>query len=161
MEKMSSKDFSFSDVTTQDPTSTARIDPEQMSCRICLDEASTRENPIVHVCKCSGTLKGIHVNCLRKWFGNKMLKKESGHLISLYHKPLFCEICKAEIPGKQKEIWKNLFLLDSVKWERQEYSLIEVPELKSPHIILEARIGNKKNGKKKNPQLRLIFQDIM
>jgi len=43
----------------------------------------------------------------------------------------------------------DLILLDSVKWERQEYSLIEFPEIKGPHIILEARIGKKKNGKGK------------
>jgi len=128
------KNVSFGDMTTQMPSTTARIESEvTLSCRICLDETSDAENPIVQMCKCSGTLKGIHVNCLRKWFAKKTLKKETGNLVSLYHKPLFCEICKTE-------------LSDSITKDKREYSLIEFPEIKGPHMILEASIGKRKNG---------------
>jgi len=134
MGKRDAQNFSLCDITTQMPSTTARIEPETaMSCRICLDEASDMENPIVQVCKCSGTLKGIHVNCLRKWVAKKTLKKETGNLVSLYHKPLYCEICKSELG-------------DTVVKNKREYSLIEFPEMKGPHMILEASIGKRKNG---------------
>ena len=37
------------------------------TCRICLDEESSSENPMIHPCKCNGSMKFIHRNCLQTW----------------------------------------------------------------------------------------------
>ncbi len=36
-------------------------------CKVCLAEDSTKENPLIYPCKCSGTMKFIHLNCLKEW----------------------------------------------------------------------------------------------
>lgn len=37
------------------------------ACRICLDDIETEENPFITPCKCSGSMKFIHLLCLREW----------------------------------------------------------------------------------------------
>ena len=36
-------------------------------CKVCLGEDSTKENPLIYPCKCSGTMKFIHLDCLKQW----------------------------------------------------------------------------------------------
>ena len=35
------------------------------ACRICLDDAETDDNPFITPCKCSGSMKFIHLECLK------------------------------------------------------------------------------------------------
>lgn len=42
-----------------------------MVCRICLSEDSDMENPLISPCKCSGTMKFIHLDCLKEWLNSK------------------------------------------------------------------------------------------
>jgi len=37
------------------------------SCRICLEEDNTFSNPFISPCKCKGSMKYIHRNCLQNW----------------------------------------------------------------------------------------------
>ena len=37
------------------------------NCRICMCTKENNENPLIHPCKCCGTLKWIHKECLLKW----------------------------------------------------------------------------------------------
>ena len=41
------------------------------ACRICLDEFDDEFNPFITPCKCSGSMKFIHLKCLRKWLDSK------------------------------------------------------------------------------------------
>jgi hypothetical protein len=36
-------------------------------CRICLCEDNEMTNPLINPCKCSGTMKYIHLQCLKQW----------------------------------------------------------------------------------------------
>ena len=40
-------------------------------CRICLEEDETFESPFIVVCQCIGSVKFIHLKCLRSWTDNK------------------------------------------------------------------------------------------
>jgi len=42
-----------------------------MVCRICLEEEGTSENPFITPCKCVGSVRHIHVQCVREWLDNK------------------------------------------------------------------------------------------
>ncbi len=44
-------------------------------CRVCFDNSHDRENPLVCLCKCSGSVKYIHYNCLKDWINNKVEKR--------------------------------------------------------------------------------------
>ena len=37
------------------------------ACRICYMEEEEIDNPLVQPCICSGSMKYIHLNCLKKW----------------------------------------------------------------------------------------------
>jgi E3 ubiquitin-protein ligase DOA10 len=49
------------------------------TCRICLGEDSEPENLLISPCKCSGTMKFIHVKCLQEWLNGKKTIRELPH----------------------------------------------------------------------------------
>lgn len=38
------------------------------ACRICLDDAEEEDNPFITPCKCAGSMRFIHLNCLKEWY---------------------------------------------------------------------------------------------
>ena len=65
-------------------------------CRICyMEEDSDSKNPLVQPCKCSGSMKYIHLNCLKQWLFTKSctrLEKKTNFSIFII-KPVECELC--------------------------------------------------------------------
>ena len=43
----------------------------QKICRICYQEDDEEKNPLIQPCLCSGSLKYIHLNCLKQWIGTR------------------------------------------------------------------------------------------
>ena len=56
----------------------------------------TGDNPLITPCKCSGSLKFIHLECLRIWLSRKENVKQSAYVISYSWKAFHCELCKSE-----------------------------------------------------------------
>ena len=67
---------------------------EEIICRICLAEEEP-DNPIISPCKCIGSVKYIHLNCIKEWLEGKKHKKETPLVNSYIWRGLECEICKA------------------------------------------------------------------
>jgi hypothetical protein len=67
---------------------------EEMICRICLGEEED-DNPIISPCNCTGSVKFIHLNCIKEWLEGKKHKKETPFVNSYIWRGLECEICKA------------------------------------------------------------------
>lgn len=42
------------------------------ACRICMYTSSTMKDPLIAPCKCSGTMRFIHLECLREWLRSKL-----------------------------------------------------------------------------------------
>ena len=42
-------------------------DTQLKICRVCYDDKETKKNPLIYPCKCCGTSKWIHKECLLKW----------------------------------------------------------------------------------------------
>ena len=40
-------------------------------CRICLEDEEESGNPFITPCKCTGSMKFIHLKCLREWTDSK------------------------------------------------------------------------------------------
>ena len=40
-------------------------------CRICYGDDNTDKNPLIYPCKCSGSMKFIHYECLKTWLTNQ------------------------------------------------------------------------------------------
>lgn len=69
-------------------------------CRICLGDGS--EDKLLSICKCIGTVKYIHLGCLRRWLVSKVSIKTYNHLTVFSYKNLECELCKSVIPDRIK-----------------------------------------------------------
>lgn len=66
-------------------------------CRICLEDEEDVQsgNPFITPCKCMGSMKYIHLKCLREWTDSKKQFLEQDGIVSYYWENLNCELCKA------------------------------------------------------------------
>ena len=69
-------------------------------CRICYLEEETESNPLIQPCLCSGSLKYIHLDCLKKWIGTRNWTRiENNENVCIYLiKEIDCELCKNKLP---------------------------------------------------------------
>jgi len=64
------------------------------------DKPSEDDNPFINPCRCSGTMKYIHVKCLQFWLASKIqIKQTSDSCKTLSWKNIECELCKFEFPS--------------------------------------------------------------
>lgn len=82
------------------------------------------ENPLISLCNCDGTMKYIHLECLKEWLRNKLAMRTRGGAVSYYWKNFNCELCKQKFPSK-------------VKINGKVINLIEFQKPEIPYIILE------------------------
>jgi len=95
-------------------------------CRICNGSESTTDDPLISPCKCSGTIKYVHINCMRYWNETRMDSRISLHSSSYTIKKFKCELCDYKYPID--------FVKDGVK-----YSLVNIARPKScPYVIFES-----------------------
>ncbi|CAG9328886.1 unnamed protein product [Blepharisma stoltei] len=97
---------------------------ESMPCRICLSEITSPLDPLIAPCKCAGTMKYVHINCLKEWLKNRITARETPKAISYYWKDFSCELCKTKLPS-------------IIQIGGQQYELIGFTHPTKPFIILE------------------------
>ncbi len=76
-------------------------------CRICHSEDYSAENPLLSICKCTGTMRFVHYKCLKTWLDYKLTVRKQGYMCSYYWKTFECEICKQSYPCIKRVI-RNL-----------------------------------------------------
>jgi hypothetical protein len=94
-------------------------------CRICFTECEESADPLISPCLCTGSMKYIHYNCLRRWLETRMVARVNPNYSHFYWKSLSCELCKAPFPLNYTDNGTN-------------YPLCDVDKGDSPSIILEA-----------------------
>jgi len=136
-------------------------------CRICLSEEDPLgyyDDPLVQPCKCSGSMKYIHINCLKQWLNTKScLKIENNRNFSFFLiKPVICELCQTKFPdyiehkGKLYEIldfqseFEYYFIIESLTIDKNGYRFIYVISLNQ----------NKKMKIGRSNDADIIFGDI-
>mmetsp|Transcript_22611 Transcript_22611/g.57261 ORF Transcript_22611/g.57261 Transcript_22611/m.57261 type:complete len:759 (+) Transcript_22611:1301-3577(+) len=99
---------------------------ENTTCRICLLEGSSIEDPLIRPCECKGTIEYVHLACLRHWVRGKLdlAESQSG---TYFYKPMSCELCKTQYATHMQD------LAD----EKNCFPLIELPKTQPPFIVLE------------------------
>ncbi|XP_073539247.1 probable E3 ubiquitin-protein ligase MARCHF10 isoform X2 [Phyllobates terribilis] len=60
-------------------------------CRICLMGGETTENHLIAPCQCSGSLKYVHTECMKKWLLAKIKSGAELNIVST------CEMCKHKV----------------------------------------------------------------
>lgn len=69
-------------------------------CKICFGAEETPENPLLSICKCTGSMKFIHYICLKIWLHANVIERITPQVISYYWKSFHCEICTTSYPCK-------------------------------------------------------------
>ena len=84
-----------------DPVKTNSSNSEERAnatCRFCYSDSTSEENPLLSVCKCSGTMKFVHFLCLKEWLKYLINVQKGEGYCSYYWKSLECELCKSQYP---------------------------------------------------------------
>ncbi|KAI0029551.1 hypothetical protein K488DRAFT_56109 [Vararia minispora EC-137] len=89
---LTSSPLSDSDAVTLDG---AVVDEDQDTCRICSAPAEP-DAPLFHPCKCSGTIRYIHQDCLTTWLAHS--KKKTCDLCK--HPYAFTKVYAVDMPGR-------------------------------------------------------------
>ena len=71
---------------------------EEKNCRYCLSDEDEDSNPLINICKCTGSARWTHLKCLLEWINKKMTVKRSKNLIYVSYRK-YCEICMARLPS--------------------------------------------------------------
>lgn len=95
-----------------------------LQCRICLLDGGTVEDPLLCPCQCKGSIKFIHLECLKHWINGRLLLTEDSRSKSFFFKHVQCELCKTPFPSAM-----------IVNGER--VPIIEIPRIEAPFIVLE------------------------
>lgn len=95
-------------------------------CRIChAGETSPNRNPLLAPCNCIGSMKYIHLECLRKLAeNNKFTCQKSLFTVTYNLKALICEICLAHFP-------------ETLEHEDRILSIIDESKINPPYMIFE------------------------
>ena len=88
-------------------------------CRICFEPAEEANNALLSPCNCAGSLRYIHVACLRRWLeGQLQVKQLDNGGGSYLIRTITCEICKSS-------------------YSKSVYGSILIPRPNTAHVILE------------------------
>ncbi|NXS84521.1 MARH7 ligase, partial [Erpornis zantholeuca] len=60
-------------------------------CRICQMSSSSSDNPLIEPCKCTGSLRYVHQECMKKWLQSKINSGSSLDAVTT------CELCKEKL----------------------------------------------------------------
>lgn len=100
-------------------------EPETSSaCRICFCEDVADDNPLLSPCRCSGTVKHIHLLCLKRWLDSRLTTRFADEVVSYYWDSFGCELCKTQYPM-------------TILTGDRSFELIQIAKPKGPHLILE------------------------
>ena len=122
-------------------------------CRICyLEEYDKYNNPLIKPCKCSGSMKYIHYECLLHWIKTKISVERSSfssnELLGVYTlSPLECELCKTKLPNY-------------LRHKKEIYSLLNLDKKFNEEINLNKKGEKISKKRRENKDSYIIFDSI-
>ena len=120
-------------------------------CRICyLEEENKITNPLIKPCKCSGSMKYIHYECLLHWLRTKLIINkrqvlENGFFDIYKLETIKCELC-------------NNHLLNYINHNNKLYSLIDYHRLDKQ---IDKLLSKKEKSQLKKENNYIILDDII
>lgn len=96
-------------------------------CRICFSEDNLKENPLLNICKCIGSVRYVHKNCLQEWIKTKLKSKQNINFYYINWKKMICEICKSQYNCNYLYIILKIIAFEYLKrlsfFEEKSYSI--------------------------------------
>ena len=119
----------------------------EINCRYCLTSSSSKEQPLLKLCKCNAF---IHLDCLKLFLKKKVIIKEKNKVTSYICKNFNCEVCQKPYPLK-------------FKYKETIYNLYDYrkPPKETNYIIFESlSYNNAHDGKDKNNIKRIHVVEL-
>lgn len=131
-------------------------------CRICFCNEVTESNPLIAPCECTGSIKFIHVECIKSWLRSRIQTKTTGLVVSYYSNDLICELCKTPLPASVFYIGTKIDLI-SIEYPKKPYIIFEECRLDTKifnaiHVITLESGKSVSIGRSQDVELR--FTDI-
>ncbi|CAD8185698.1 unnamed protein product [Paramecium octaurelia] len=105
------------------------------TCRFCLMDTQTIEDPFISPCNCKGTCQFVHFNCMKQWIESRCQIKQLNNAQSYRLKQQQCELCESVLPLK-------------IQMDDRELSLDVIQRPSTPYLIMQSRHRKeKKQGK--------------
>ena len=125
-------------------------------CRICYMEEEALDNPLIQPCICSGSMKYIHLDCLKHWLQTSIfIKIEETNDCCLYlYKTPECELCKTKFPdyighkGKIYEVldlkndFDNYLIVESITLDKNQNKYLYIVNLDQPNNVINIGRGH-------------------
>lgn len=105
-------------------------DEHTAQCRICLLEGNETNDPLVCLCQCKGSIKYIHVSCIRVWIRARLNLPEGEYSSPFFLRPINCELCKTPFPA-------------TMVLNNEKFKIVEMPNPTPPFIVLENLTSNR------------------
>ena len=142
----------------------SKVEKKNILCRICYMEEESPKNPLIQPCICDGSLKYVHLACLRQWISTHScvrIDKNENCAIFLI-KPVECELCKTKFPDYIKHLNKTYPLLDFSN-EYESYLSLESLTLdkhknKFIYVVSLEKSGKIKAGR--GSEANILLSDI-
>ena len=134
-------------------------------CRICyMEEEEENDNPLLQPCICSGSMKYIHLSCLKHWISTRNYEKiDKNENCSIFLiKSVECELCKTKFPDFIKHKGKLYALLDFSQ-EYNNYLTLECLTLdknKKRFIYVISLIKNRKMKMGRGRECDITLNDL-
>ena len=107
---------------------------KEIFCRICYGEENEEENPLVQPCNCQGSMKYIHLKCLKHWLETNTytlcINREFSKTFKFKESEAKCELCKANLPDFIRHKGKLYKIMDFGNYY-QNYAILECLTLDS------------------------------
>eukprot|EP00826_Nyctotherus_ovalis_P040871 TRINITY_DN4061_c0_g1_i1.p1 TRINITY_DN4061_c0_g1~~TRINITY_DN4061_c0_g1_i1.p1 ORF type:complete len:423 (-),score=67.53 TRINITY_DN4061_c0_g1_i1:95-1363(-) len=95
-------------------------------CRICFEGSSTEDNPLMESpCKCKGSIKLVHKDCLIHWLRSKMKTRVTAIAQTYYWKRPRCDVCREYYPDHIRCADNTFLEVVDVKRPKSNYIVIE------------------------------------
>lgn len=107
---------------------------EKETCKICLSDDNTEASPLISPCKCAGSMKFIHLNCLREALRARCSVTSHRGSTRYMWKSLVCELCLSSLPL-------------AVEYAGKSHELISYSQESTEVLVLEELIRKKTDCK--------------
>ena len=98
------------------------LDQDSEFCRYCYGKDSTKPNPLLNLCICSGSVKFCHFLCMKSWISSRS-KTKCSDCFEYFEYDMSCEVCKQKISRK-------------VAHKGKKYTLFSESIVHPPFIVL-------------------------
>jgi hypothetical protein len=120
-------------------------------CRICYGrEDEPIDDPLIAPCKCSGSVKHVHLSCAKAWINEELTQDVNEHVKSYCWERISCEMCNDPFKDVVNKDGRRIKLFEKEKITADTYMVLE--SIYPDYIkIYFGLIVDKENESKKFP----------